>query len=178
MKGEKNMKKLALLVVVVALAVLSCGTLSDILSQNIGDKVSSGTTNAAAPMEFKSGDILCCTESDTMIGNTFYVAKILNAGSALTKNQSEVLWMDGSKGWANFTMESRKSVNSDFKVGAYILYPAGWDGYDSMSQDDYRRTGWIMGRVTDTSDMFKKMVEVDGNKFYISVLRTPTGTVK
>lgn len=180
------MKKLIVLALVAAFALASCDTLTSAVAGVVGGAVSgavtgdvaSGTSSAVTPMDFKAGELLCSTDSGSMIGAHFYLAKVLTPASAASKDQAEVLWLDGSKAWVNFVVESRKATKDDLAIGAAILYPAGWAGHESMDQDNYRKTGWYLGRVTDNSDLFKNMVEIDGDKYYVNVLRVPTSPVK
>ena len=114
-----------------------------------------------------------------MIRSFYDLAKILTPASDKTKQQSEVLFVkDGSKAWVKWVIPSRKAEKADFVVGAVLLYPHGWAGYDKISPEEYRTNRWLMGRVTSVDDMFKNMVEISGESYGINLIRVPTVKVE
>lgn len=157
------------------------GALGNGLSRSDAAPADSGSSTSApaAQAEFKSGEILCSDDSGSMFNASFFLARVLTPASAATKNQAEVIWIsDGSKAWVNHIVDSRKATGADMQVGAAVLYMPGWAEHDPIPADAYRKETWALGRVTDTSDMFKNLVEVNGNKYYIASLRVPVGAVK
>jgi hypothetical protein len=181
--------KRTLSIIVVAAAILGlagCGTLRDAVGGAISQGISQGIRTEAAPkenpkadvtpeVEFKADEILSTTDEGKMMDNRYWLARVLTPASSATKNQSEVLFVgDGSKAWSPWIITSRKSVKEDFKVGAILLVPGGWDDHDNVSGESYRRADWYLRRVTSTDDLFKNRVSVGGYSFNVAYLRTPT----
>jgi hypothetical protein len=161
-------------------ALIGCDTVKGVVSNALSSGASQAVSSAStAVMDFKAGEVLCSTSaSPSMIDQDFYLAKVQTAASAATKNQAEVIWIEnGRKEWVNYVIESRKATKDEIKVGTIAFFPSGWNNYDTMDQDNYRKTSWILGRVTDVSDLFKGRVEISGNSFNVALLRVPTSPV-
>jgi hypothetical protein len=123
--------------------------------------------------DFKQGEVLCAA-GESASGQTFRVAKVLKPASDQTKNQAQVLYVsDGSKDWADFVVPTHPARKGELVEGAVVLYPSGWAEYDTMTANDYRSSGWKIGHVTSLDEMFKNLVEVDGEKYLWKFLRIP-----
>jgi len=128
---------------------------------------------AAFGQDFKQGEVLCAA-GQSASEQTFHVAKVLKAASGQTKNQAQVLYVsDGAKEWVDFVVPSHPARKGDLAEGAIVFYPSGWAEYDTMTVNDYRSTGWRIGHVTSLDEMFKNLVEVDGEKYFWKFLRIP-----
>jgi hypothetical protein len=123
-------------------------------------------------VEFKSGEVLCANEDREMIESDYSVAKILTPASAATKNQAKVLFVDGRTKWTNFVIPSRKATKADMVVGKFI-FVGRISHWESVNQDQYRKTEWELKRITSTDELFKNVVEADGDKVYIKWIRVP-----
>jgi len=184
-----------IVILVAVLGLAGCWTLRDAMEDALVKGVTKGGRAEAAPekaepkenpkadvapvADFKPDEVLATGETGTMMECGYAVAKVLTPASNATKNQSEVLYMrNGSKEWSKWVLSSRKAEKGDFKVGAVLLFPAGWQGYDNLSGDDYRNTDWRLGRVTATDDLFKNRVSIAGESFNIAYVRTPTTKIQ
>jgi hypothetical protein len=169
------MKKMFFLLCAVSLLGLAgCASMG---IPSLGGAVSQGAETAVA--DFHSDEILSSTGDATLQQSDYYIAKVLTAPSDATKNQTQVLFVgDGSKAWVKWTLPSRKAEKADFAVGSFVLYPAGWSGYDQVSAADYRGNVWRLGRVTSTDDLFKNVVEVAGSPYAIKYVRAATVKVE
>jgi hypothetical protein len=163
------MTKAFFLLAAVALACAGCASmevpsLGGAVAQNVGTAV----------VDFHSDEVLASTGDDSMFQSFYMLAKIMTPASNATKNQAQVLFVnDGSKQWVKWTMTSRKAETADFVVGAVLLYPTGWSGYDKITASEYRSNQWKLGRVTSTDDMFKNIVEIAGEPYAIKLIRVP-----
>ncbi|GAB4224673.1 MAG: hypothetical protein Kow009_16290 [Spirochaetales bacterium] len=124
-------------------------------------------------VDFRDGEVLCAAGSDPY-SEDFYTARILTQPSAATKNQAEVVYVrDGKKEWVNFVFPSRKATKQDLVVGKVVFAPI-WHREDKeISDEDYRKGLWRLGRVTSIDELFKDIVEVNGEKYYWQWLRVP-----
>ncbi len=107
----------------------------------------------------------------------FLAAKVLTPASAATKNQAEVIFVDGKKAWTMFVLPSHKASNAELKVGVAVLFNT-WAGTQNLSADDYRQGRWFFGNVTSVDELFKGIVEVKGDKKYIKNIRIPNQPVR
>jgi hypothetical protein len=172
------MKRIAIALGVVALilALTSCGTVSSLVGQATSGAVSKAVEGEVA--EFKSDEVLS-GNGDSMMDTSFYLAKVLTPASPQTKNQAEVVYVrNGSKEWVVNVLPSHKARKDEMQVGAVVLYPGGWAGYDKMGAEEYRKARWNLGRITSTDEMFKNVVEVKGEQFYLQLLRMPDQPIK
>jgi hypothetical protein len=179
--------RLVLLALAAALVLLACSSLPTSVSGAIGAIAAGGgggggaAAAAAAPAtaDFQSGEILASADSGKMIDARYDTAKVLTPASPATKNQAEVVFVDGGKkSWVNYVVNSRKATKADFTVGATIFYLAGWANHDEISADSYRKSGWHLGNVTSTEELFKNRVEISGESYAIAYLRVPTDPIQ
>ncbi len=124
-------------------------------------------------VDFRDGEVLCASGTDPNQEH-FYAARVLTQPSSATKNQAEVVYLrDGKKEWVNFVFPSRKATKQDLVVGKVLFVPA-WHREDKdISDEEYRKGLWKLGRVTSTDELFKDIVEVNGEKYYWQWLRVP-----
>lgn len=170
--------RFAFVVLVAALVLASCSSLGNVVSGSLAGGESSVASAAPAIVDFQSGEVLCSTGTVMMEGE-YALAKVLQPASPSTKNQAEVVFIkDGSKSWVNFVVNSRKATKADFTIGATVFYLAGWQSWDDISSDHYRKEAWYLGNVTSTEDLFKNRVEVGGASYNINYLRVPTEPIK
>lgn len=172
---KRTLLWVAFVAVGVLLGLIGCGTVSDLVGQEIASSVSSGVpAKTVAVADFKDGEVLCATdEGDPLLDNTYYAAKILTPASAATKNQAEALLVsDGKKLWTEFVIPSHKAAKEELQLGKLVLYHV-WASSENISPEDYRLHGWYIGRITNTDELFKNLVEVGGDRKYIKWIRIP-----
>jgi hypothetical protein len=178
----------AFILIAVPLALAACGSLpggivTDALVGSMGSSGSSDSSGSAvatssAVADFQSGEILASWGDGKLLEADYYVAKVLKAASAETKNQAQVIYVsDGKKAWANFLIGSRKAAKSDLKVGTTVFYIAGWAQHDKIPAENYRKDRWLLGSITSTENLYKGQVEIDGDNYAIDYLRVPTDPV-
>jgi hypothetical protein len=181
---ERIMKILRAIVIVLAAALVlaSCssmaqgavtGAIGALGSGGGGAAVTAGASSAS--VDFQSGEVLCSTATTKMIGEGFWVARVLTPASPATKNQAEVVWVhNGVKEWVNFVVNSRKATKADMVVGANVFVCEDWDKIDS---DAYRKRGWDLRTITSTDSLYKGRVEVSGGSYVVDYIRIPTDPV-
>lgn len=124
-------------------------------------------------VDFRDGEVLCASGTDPYQAK-FFAARIVTAPTPATKNQAEVVYVrDGKKEWVNFVIPSRKATKQDFVVGKVLFVPV-WHKQDKdVSDEDYRKGLWELGRVTSVDELFKDIIEVNGLKYYWQWVRVP-----
>lgn len=129
---------------------------------------------AKSGVDIKKDELLCSYGQGSPEEVEFFVGKVLKPASADTKNQAQVIYVkDGSKAWVDYVIASHKAKKNEIVVDALVFYPGGWEEYNDMSLDDYRKAGWNVGRITATDEMFKDLVEIGGHKFNWKLIRLP-----
>jgi hypothetical protein len=58
-------------------------------------------------------------------------------------------------------------------VGKVLFAPVWHRDAKDISDEDYRKGLWKLGRVTSVDELFKDIVEVNGEKYYWKWLRVP-----
>jgi hypothetical protein len=181
---EVLMRKIVFVLVVLFVSMsFSCSTLLDIatrpLTNQIEGSLKKGASDAAAATaDFKEGEVLAgLSESAEYL--SLQVAVVKTNASTATKNQAEVIYVSSGKtDWANYIVKSRQATKDDIKIGAQVLFLYGWDGYDMVDPDNYRKNTWSVGTVTNSDELFKGFVEVNGNKYGIKLIRIPSIPIK
>lgn len=166
------MKKFLVVVATVAaiISVAGCSSLPLDASSlmNAGSAVTTVAQKAEAK-DFKSGEVLCSIGTDEDPTDMhFAVAKVMTPASDATKNQAEVLWIDGGKKeWSSFVVPSHKAQKAELTIGKLVFHLNGWSEYEekNVSAENYRQSHWKLGRVTSLDEMFKNFVEIDGTKY-------------
>ncbi len=158
--------------------LIGCETMDKMMrgADVVGDVAQKATPvqGAVEETEFRDGEVLCAShENESMMDNRYWLAKILTQPSASTKNQAEVLFINsGDKMWSPFVVPSHKASKSDMELGNIVLYHE-WSGSEEVSAEAYRKGRWYLGRISSTDDLFKDMVEVNGDAKYVKWLRIP-----
>jgi hypothetical protein len=178
--------RIVLIGLTAALVLASCaglaqGAVSGALGSITGGASSSVASASASTVavDFQNGEVLSSPDARKMMEAGYYVSKVLTPASAATKNQAEVVFIgDGKKSWVNYVVNSRKATKADYTVGATVFYLGGWANHDKISADTYRKSGWALGTITSTEELFKNLVEIDGDSYYVDYLRVPTDPIK
>ena len=175
-------KVVALATAAVAAVLVSCGSIPvpgigiSLPGPSVGSTVAS---SSAGPVEFKSDEVLCQYGDRDVFDGVFYTARVLTPASAATKNQAEVLFVsDGKKAWTPHVIPSRKAEKADYAIGKVVFFLAGWEDHDEIGADSYRKDQWRLGRVTNTDELFKNRLEIDGEKHNPKYVRVPTIAVE
>ena len=125
-------------------------------------------------VDFKKDELLCGKGDGSPMEAEYGVAKVLKTASAETKNQYQALYIqDGSKDWVDFVIPTHKAKKEELGVDAVVLYPSGWAEYSDMGIDDYRKARWFAGLITAVDELFKDLVEIDGQKYNWKFIRVP-----
>lgn len=179
------------LTLVVSLGFFGCSSLNEVVntagniksvsdslpSSNNGNDATENLTSGS--VDFKSGEVLCNSNgSADLMEGTYYLAKVLKAPTAATKNQAQVIYVNGGKtDWTNSVLTSRKATNADMEVGKVVFYFQNAI-YGDCDQNTYRQAAWYLGRITNTDEMFKGLVEINGEKMFAKWIRVPDKTIE
>jgi len=130
-------------------------------------------------IDFKKGEVLCSWhENENLLDNRYYVAKIMTAASAATKNQAEVLFIEsGEKKWSHFVIPSHKAGKNEMKLGA-VVFRHDWANNEDIGAENYRKCRWYFGRISSIDELFKGKVEVAGDSVFVKWLRVPDKPVE
>ena len=170
------------LIIGLLLLAVGCETMDSVADgagtvKGIADRAGSVSAKAGT-VDFKSGEQLCSrTDRDNLVENEYKAAKILTPPSEATQNQAEVLFADGERTWTRFVLETHKPSKAELSVGDQVLYMSAYSDNEEVSQDSYRGVRWEFGTVTSIDDLFKDMVEVNGDTVYVKWLRVTDQTV-
>lgn len=171
------MKKSTLIVLAV-LWLAGCSSFREAMTVSTGTMI---TSTAAQAMDFRESEVLCSWGEGSMMDVEYWVATILTTASAATKNQNEVLYVsDGKRAWAQYTVPSHKATKAELQVGSTV-FAIGFatEGKNEITRADYYRSGqWGLGRITNSDELFKNLVEIDGWKLHISRVRIPEIPIK
>lgn len=162
----------AVFVGVLALCLMSCAEVKKMDVTGITSKIPTGTVIGGGG--FKKGEVLCAThETRGLLDNYYYVAKVITPASASTKNQAEVIFVhNGKKMWTKYVIPSHKASKEEIQLGN-IVFRHTWASSEDISAESYRKQDWRLGRVSSTDELFKGVVEVQGEKSRIKWLRIP-----
>jgi hypothetical protein len=127
---------------------------------------------ATPAFDFKKGEILCAVRSDDPFGSGYYLAKVLKPATDATKGQSQMLYIgNGAKDWAHFVIASHPARKEELLVGAPAFCLVGMGENPDIGLDEYRKSEWALGHITSTDDLFKNLVEIDGNNYSVRIIR-------
>ncbi|MEW5817317.1 MAG: hypothetical protein AB1798_18215 [Spirochaetota bacterium] len=166
-----------LIIAILVITAMGCSTVQSALSAvESGQKVAA----VAEVADLKSGEVLCAYgQADSVFDPWYGVATVLTKASEATKNQAEVLFVaSGDKSWTEYVIPSHKAKKDELVVGAVVFYLSGYGKNEKVSADSYRKSDWGLGRVTSTDEMFKNLVEVNGDKYYWQWIRLPDQPVE
>jgi hypothetical protein len=169
------MKRVLVPALLAVLALSACSTVSSMVpGVSVSSPVSVKPAAAlAGAVDLRDGEVLCAAGTDAY-REDFHAARIVTQPSAATKNQAEAVFLhDGKKEWVNFIVPSRRAAKQDLAVGKVVFMPHYYQERKEIDADEYRKTVWTLGRVTSIDEMFKDLVEVNGNKFYWNLIRIP-----
>jgi len=166
----------AVFVVGLALSLMSCAEVKKMDIAGITSKIPTGAVIGGGG--FLQGEVLCAThESRGLLDNTYYVAKVVTPASSGTKNQAEVILVhNGEKMWTKYVIPSHAASKDEIKLGI-ILFRHTWANSEDVSADSYRKQNWRLGRVSSTDELFKGVVEVQGDKSHVKWLRISDQTL-
>jgi len=155
-----------------ALALISCAEVKKMDIAGITSKIPTGTVIGGGG--FLKDEVLCAThESRGLLDNTYYVAKVVTPATVGTKNQAEVILVhNGKQMWTKYVIPSHTASKEEIKLGM-IVFRHTWASSDDISADSYRKQYWALGRVSSTDELFKGVVEVQGDKSLVKWLRIP-----
>lgn len=105
-----------------------------------------------------------------------YLAKQRVAPTPGTKMQGQYFKLSESREvWTAQAWQTRLATAADLRVGNTVICFEGAQVNDAYgpprSKDDGRTGSWFMGRITDTSDLFKNVVRIDQYNCTTSALR-------
>jgi len=109
-----------------------------------------------------------------------YLAKVVKAPTAQTKNEGQFMKVrDGKEIWTKYHWKSRIATKADIRIGAIVI---SFDDniidnevYMAPKNKDQARNGqWFMGKIIDTTDLYKGYVTVAGGyKVDVNNIRIP-----
>jgi hypothetical protein len=108
-----------------------------------------------------------------------YLAKVVTAPTAQTKNEGQFMKVhDGKEIWIKYHWKSRIATKADIRIGAIVI---SFDDniidnvYMAPKNKDQARNGqWFMGKIIDTTDLYKGYVTVAGGyKVDVNNIRIP-----
>lgn len=106
------------------------------------------------------------------------VAKMMEAPGATTKAEARFLTQQGDDLWTGSFWRTRVATPADAAVGAlaFCHQDSGYRTETGGPRDkrEARNEGWLVGRITDTSDAFKGRVSVGPMSCPIAAMRVPT----
>jgi len=108
-----------------------------------------------------------------------HLAKVITEPTAQTKYEGQFMKVhDGKEIWTKYYWKSRIATKADIRIGAIVI---SFDDniIDNIctapkNKDDARNGQWFMGKITDTTDLYKGYVTVAGGyKVDIDNIRIP-----
>lgn len=100
------------------------------------------------------------------------LAKMMTPPAEGTKSEARFLLASGKELWTAHYWRSRVATDTDMSLGTMVFCTQG-GGRAPENKDQARRTMWVLGPITDVSDLFKGMVAVGHRNCEVSGLRIP-----
>jgi len=106
------------------------------------------------------------------------LAKMKQPSTAKTKREAQFFRLHDSKDiWVKYFWKTRLAEEGDIKVGALVICFEG-NGksnvyYAPENKNSARTASWSMGRVTDTSELYKGAVQIDSYNCSPEAIRLP-----
>jgi hypothetical protein len=106
------------------------------------------------------------------------LSKLKQPATAQTKGEGQFFNLHDSKDqWTRYFWKTRPAEETDLQVGALAVCFEG-NSRDSVyrapeNKSNARTGNWFMGRVTDTSDLYKGTVQIDTYRCSPDALRVP-----
>jgi len=100
------------------------------------------------------------------------LAKMMTPPAEGTKSEARFLLANGRELWTEHYWRSRVAVQADLSLGTMVFCTQS-GGRAPDNKDQARRTMWILGPITDVSDLYKGVVAVGHRNCEVSGLRIP-----
>lgn len=106
------------------------------------------------------------------------LAKMKQSPTTKTKGEAQFFRLHDSKDlWVKYFWKTRTAEEADIQVGALVICFEG-NGKDNTyhapeNKNSARTANWFMGRVTDTSDLYKGSVRIDTYNCSPEAIRVP-----
>jgi hypothetical protein len=167
-------KFLYMIPIVMTVMVIGCSSVKDAFSRVTGDALPEmPATEVQGDIDFRAGEVLCAVKDVELLENDFLLAKVVTPASSETKNQSEVIFLkDGEKKWVYAVVPSHKASNDEISLGTIVLY-SSYAREEKLYDEYYRKSHWYMGRVSSLDELFKGIIEVNGDKKNMKWIRIP-----
>ena len=98
--------------------------------------------------------------------------KMMTRPTAATRSEARFLLANGEEVWTEHYWRSRVAAASEVAVGTLVFCPQG-GGRVPANEQSARQTRWVMGAITDASDLYKGMVAVGHRDCEVQALRVP-----
>ena len=103
-----------------------------------------------------------------------------------TKNEGEFLFVNrGTSRWTPWFHESYIPQKEELDIGMKVFYCNNGKAHlGPMDRDSYRDSWWYIGRITETDDLFKGVITINGDPYQLEAIRLPvesfeeTGTIR
>jgi hypothetical protein len=100
------------------------------------------------------------------------MAKMMTPPTEGTKSEAHFLLANGKEMWTANYWRSRVATDADLSLGAMVFCTQG-SGRAPDSKAHARRTQWVLGPITDVSDLYKGTVSVGHRDCQVGGLRVP-----
>jgi hypothetical protein len=98
--------------------------------------------------------------------------KMMTRPTAATRSEARFLLANGREMWTSHYWRTRVAAAGDLSLGVLVFCPQG-GGRAPVDERDARRKNWVLGAVTDVSDLYKGMVAVGTRDCEVQALRVP-----
>ncbi len=98
--------------------------------------------------------------------------KMMERPNASTKAEARFLTVDGKERWTASYWRSRVALERDLEIGALAFCPLG-GGRTPTRKEDARRINWVLGAVTDISDLYKGLISIGTRACEVRAVRVP-----
>ena len=98
--------------------------------------------------------------------------KMISRPTAATRSEARFLLANGEEVWTAHYWRTRIAVERDLRIGARVFCPQG-SGRAPADEQSSRRMRWLLGPITDVSDLYKGMVAVGHRDCEVQALRVP-----
>lgn len=100
------------------------------------------------------------------------MAKMMTPPTEGTKSEAHFLLANGKEMWTANYWRTRVVADADVSLGVMVFCTQG-GGRAPDSKADARRTQWVLGPITDVSDLYKGTVSVGHRNCEVRGLRIP-----
>jgi hypothetical protein len=95
--------------------------------------------------------------------------KMMARPTGATKSEAQFLLTSGKELWTAHYWRTRPGVESDLRVGAVVFCPHS--GRMPREKKHARSTWWVVGAITDVSDLYKGMIAVGTRECEVGAVR-------